>query len=151
MTKEELMEKLQTTVTGRCSNGCAYFRTDGPCCDEIRKDVEAFIRCSELNEEPSVMEQVLRFEGCGSSEKSTTDDDVEHPNHYCYGTIECMDYIDSCGYGEPYCVGAAIKYLTRYKHKGTPLKDLKKAAWYVNHVIEKIEDGTYKLEVNENG
>jgi hypothetical protein len=33
--------------------------------------------------------------------------------------------------------GNVIKYLTRAKHKGTYLEDLKKARWYLDRLIEK--------------
>lgn len=73
------------------------------------------------------------------------EDLVNHPHHYTYGNIECIDFIDSCGYGMEFCAGNAMKYLTRFKHKGTPVQDLEKVIWYVTHLKEKIEDGTYKV------
>ena len=71
-------------------------------------------------------------------------DPVSHPSHYTYGTIECIDFIDSCGYGLDFCLANAIKYLTRCKHKGTTVQDIRKAIWYANHAAEKLEDGTYE-------
>lgn len=71
-------------------------------------------------------------------------DPVSHPSHYTYGTIECIDFIDSCGYGLDFCPANAIKYLTRCKHKGTTVQDIRKAIWYANHAAEKLEDGTYE-------
>ena len=73
------------------------------------------------------------------------EDLVNHPHHYTYGNIECIDFIDSCGYGMEFCAGNAMKYLTRFKYKGTPVQDLEKVIWYVTHLKEKIEDGTYKI------
>lgn len=73
------------------------------------------------------------------------EDLVNHPRHYTYGSIECIDFIDSCGYGMAFCAGNAMKYLTRFQHKGTPVQDLEKVIWYVTHLKEKIEDGTYKV------
>ena len=72
----------------------------------------------------------------GSLQKSS--DVVNHPEHYKTGGIETIDFIEAKlgkdGF-EAYCVGNVFKYLTRYKHKnGT--EDLKKAAWYLNRVIE---------------
>jgi len=34
-----------------------------------------------------------------------------------------------------YAQGAVCKYITRYKHKGTALQDLKKAEWYLRQLI----------------
>lgn len=73
-------------------------------------------------------------------------DPVNHPSHYTNGTIECIDFIDSCGYGLDFCLANAIKYLTRCKLKGTTVQDIKKAIWYANHAAEKLEDGTYVLK-----
>ena len=38
-----------------------------------------------------------------------------------------------------FCAGNAIKYLCRYKLKGTPLEDLMKAKHYVEMLIEREE------------
>ena len=75
----------------------------------------------------------------------TPDDPVSHPHHYTAGTIECIDFIDSCGYGLDFCLANAIKYLTRCKLKGTPVQDIRKAIWYAIHAADKLESGIYKL------
>ena len=62
------------------------------------------------------------------------------------GNIECIDFIDSCGYGLDFCLANAIKYLTRCKHKGTTVQDIRKAIWYANHAAEKLEEGVYETE-----
>lgn len=74
------------------------------------------------------------------------DDPVEHPHHYTAGSIECIDFIDSCGYGLDFCLANAIKYLTRCKLKGSPVQDIRKAIWYANHAADKLESGDYKVE-----
>lgn len=64
-------------------------------------------------------------------------DAVDHPSHYTFGSVECIDGIRSA-LGEDgfkaFCRGNAIKYLWRAGHKdGEPAeKDLKKANWYIN-------------------
>jgi len=65
---------------------------------------------------------------------------VDSPKHYNSGSIETIDYIESLGIGEDFCAGNAIKYLSRYKHKGTPLQDLYKAKWYVDRMISQYEE-----------
>ncbi len=64
---------------------------------------------------------------------------VNSPQHYNTGNIECIDYIEDCGFGEAFCLGNAIKYIARANHKGSKLEDLKKARWYLNRTIEKLE------------
>ena len=63
---------------------------------------------------------------------------VNHPLHYNQG-IEAIDYIES--HKMNFNIGNVIKYITRAKHKGTELQDLKKALWYLNREIERLEKG----------
>lgn len=74
------------------------------------------------------------------------DDPVNHPAHYTSGSIECIDFIDSCGYGLDFCLANAIKYLTRCKLKGTPEQDIRKAIWYATHAAEGLRKGMYRLD-----
>ena len=72
------------------------------------------------------------------SEKDLVEDDmINHPQHYNNGSIECIDYIEDQGFG--YHVGCAVKYCARYRFKGTPIKDLKKAAWYLLRLADRLE------------
>jgi len=64
---------------------------------------------------------------------------VNHPDHYNQGKIEVIDYIEDLGMGDDFCAGNAIKYISRYKYKGKPLEDLKKAKWYIERLIERYE------------
>jgi len=65
---------------------------------------------------------------------------IDHPDHYNSGKIEVIDFIKSLGIDEDFCIGNAIKYISRYKHKGDPIGDLKKAKWYINYLINKLEE-----------
>jgi len=62
---------------------------------------------------------------------------VNHPPHYTHSKIEPIDVIEDWGLG--YHDGNALKYIARYKHKGNPVQDLKKAVWYLNRLIAKME------------
>ena len=80
---------------------------------------------------------------------------ISHPSHYCQGDIECIDAIKAATVGkigiEAVCVANAIKYLFRYENKNG-LEDCKKAAWYVNRLIQELEaknmnqDDEYDIE-----
>lgn len=61
---------------------------------------------------------------------------VNHPSHYNCGNIETIEAIDDWGWTVGFCAGNAIKYVSRHEHKGKPIEDLEKAAWYINHLIE---------------
>lgn len=69
-------------------------------------------------------------------------DEVNHPDHYTQGGIECIDAIKSAlgdGY-KFYLQGVIIKYMWRYEHKGKPSQDLAKAQWYMNELQRITED-----------
>jgi hypothetical protein len=77
-------------------------------------------------------------------EKLGKKESVNHPSHYNQGKIEVIDYIEDLGMGEDFCVGNAIKYLSRYKYKEKPLEDLKKARWYIDRLIQQYETNKNK-------
>ncbi|MCY2967681.1 MAG: DUF3310 domain-containing protein [Planctomycetota bacterium] len=64
--------------------------------------------------------------------------DPTNPPHYTLLAIEPIDFIESCGFGEAFCAGNAIKYLARYKMKGG-IEDVRKAEWYVKRLIRNLE------------
>ena len=70
-------------------------------------------------------------------------DTVNSPSHYNQTKIEAIDIIEdvTAGYQSnvKYHIGNAIKYLIRAPFKNNTVEDLKKAAWYVNRAIEKLE------------
>tara|TARA_Y100000310_G_C20340268_1_gene649455 strand:- start:112 stop:435 length:324 start_codon:yes stop_codon:yes gene_type:complete len=51
--------------------------------------------------------------------------------------IRPIDYIDSWDFD--FTTGNIIKYVSRHKLKGRPLRDLKKARWYLDRLIETYE------------
>ena len=64
-------------------------------------------------------------------------DTVNHPAHYNFAHIEVITVIDD--WNLSFCLGNSIKYIARAKHKGSELEDLKKALWYLQHEIERLE------------
>lgn len=71
------------------------------------------------------------------------DNMVNHPPHYNSGKNECIEAIESATMGkngfEAYLVGNIIKYLFRYNQKNG-IQDLQKAKWYVDKLIEFVEN-----------
>lgn len=59
-------------------------------------------------------------------------DNVNHPSHYAYGSIECIEAIEAAlGDTFPaYCRGNVLKYVWRATHKLDAAEDMRKAAWY---------------------
>jgi hypothetical protein len=70
-------------------------------------------------------------------------EEVNSPKHYTLGGIETIDYIEAKGLSTNYYLANVIKYVSRCGHKADvdPLKDLKKAQWYLNRYIKNLEDG----------
>ena len=66
---------------------------------------------------------------------------VNHPDHYNNGEYEVMDVIEDAGLGEGFCLGNALKYILRAKHKENYVEDLKKAKWYIDYIIERADNG----------
>jgi len=67
------------------------------------------------------------------------DDPVEHPKHYNShpSGVECITVTEHYNFN----VGNAIKYLWRAGLKTEDgLEDLRKAAWYINREIKRLED-----------
>ncbi len=62
---------------------------------------------------------------------------VDHPSHYNQGQIEVIDFIEDQKLG--FHEGSIVKYVSRAKHKGKELEDLKKAQWYLTRKIEELE------------
>lgn len=65
-------------------------------------------------------------------------DKVNHPAHYNTGKIEVIDYIEDQDLN--FHLGNVIKYISRAGKKGDTLEDLKKAQWYLNRYIKKLEN-----------
>lgn len=66
---------------------------------------------------------------------------VHHPDHYNVGNIECIDAIESALSPDQFagfCRGNAMKYIWRCDSKGGN-EDLKKALWYLERLIAKLD------------
>jgi len=68
-------------------------------------------------------------------------DAVNHPKHYNShpSGVECITVVEHMNFN----IGNAIKYLWRSDHKNG-LEDLKKARWYIDREIQRIEGATPK-------
>lgn len=128
---------------------------DASSLDDMRNGMKLEVLSSDANSDPgTITAGVLK-----------TKKDNINPNHYKFGDMEAMPFIDAVTeFGEfkpvetPH-VKDAIKYLVRYPRKNG-LEDLKKAQWFINHLIEvreKIENSVgnqygssiIKLNANE--
>ena len=64
-------------------------------------------------------------------------DEVNHPPHYTShpSGIECIEITEHMGF----CLGNAVKYIWRADLKGSAIKDLRKAIWYIEREIARRE------------
>lgn len=79
------------------------------------------------------------LDGKGTCERAKVDNQVNHPEHYNQGDIECIDAIKACMSEEAFkgfLKGSNIKYMWRYENKGKPAQDLDKAKWYLERLKE---------------
>lgn len=62
---------------------------------------------------------------------------VNHPNHYNQGDIECIDAM-LAAYGNEmvsaFCICNAFKYIWRFADKNG-IEDIQKAIWYLNKTL----------------
>lgn len=64
-------------------------------------------------------------------------DPVNAPPHYRQhpSGVECIQITEHLNF----CIGNAIKYLWRADHKHDAIEDLKKARWYIEREIARLE------------
>ena len=65
---------------------------------------------------------------------------INHPSHYAEGRkYEPIDVIEDWELG--FCLGNAVKYISRAGRKNPDayIEDLKKAIWYIEREIRKVE------------
>jgi len=69
---------------------------------------------------------------------------IDHPDHYGgeNNPYEAIKVIDA--WGLSFCLGNVVKYISRCGKKDDPLQELKKARWYLDHEIEKMEKNNGK-------
>lgn len=65
-------------------------------------------------------------------------DSVNHPNHYTWlpNGVEVIDITAHFNFS----LGNALKYIMRAGRKGDALEDLKKARWYLDYEISRLEN-----------
>jgi hypothetical protein len=77
-------------------------------------------------------------EDIGKNAHQATKEMVNHPAHYGGDNpLEVIKIIDHYELG--FALANSIKYILRSDKKGNKLEDLKKAAWYLQHEINKLE------------
>mgnify|MGYP001165621792 CR=1 FL=1 len=89
---------------------------------------------------PASIDSITPTEWDNTHKQSSQKDNVNNPDHYNFGKIECIDYLeDNLKQGfTSYLDGNIKKYLHRWQYKEKPLEDLQKARWYLDRLILKV-------------
>ena len=74
-------------------------------------------------------------------------DPIPHPAHDAFSAIEPIAVIEAWELG--FHLGNAIKYIARAGRKGDRLEDLKKARWYLDREIGRMDDEPEVIEEEE--
>lgn len=85
------------------------------------------------------MRSVCKFEERSERLETMSDENVNHPKHYTShpSGVECIQIVEHMTFN----AGNAVKYLWRAGLKGSSprIEDLKKARWYLDREIQKLE------------
>lgn len=78
---------------------------------------------------------------------------VNSPPHYCYGKFEVIDILEEAVGLAPDPVKGSLqyqvlKYLLRIWGKDNPLRDARKARWYLNRLINKLEEDQAYMDIH---
>lgn len=73
-------------------------------------------------------------------------DAVNHPQHYNHGKYEVINILEDQLSEMPldafggFCLANSLKYELRAPYKGKPKEDLEKAMWYLQRLIDHLDD-----------
>ena len=87
-------------------------------------------------------DETEEFYGTVRESRTVGEDAVNHPAHYAEGWsngAEVIDITEHLNFNR----GNAVKYICRAgrKSKDTEVEDLRKAAWYINRELQRLEGG----------
>jgi hypothetical protein len=139
--REELQVGNKGTKCCSCGNRVEYITK---CCPHCGSDVVKLYDIATNTLSDSEIQRAKEIPPIAIE----TFDEVHRPVGYCSGKIQPVEYIDANNLG--YYEGNIVKYITRWEKKGTPVKDLEKAAWYLNHLIKLAKD-RYDARTNGSG
>ena len=71
--------------------------------------------------------------------KDKVQDMINNPSHYTHGGIETIYYIEAKGLDKNFNLANVIKYVSRAGYKISKVEDLKKAMFYLDREIRKLE------------
>lgn len=111
----------------------------------VEKKILPYEELRKVNDQPAPPQPDLLAKGSVDLKpvfeepKAAKHDPVNHPAHYTAGRIEVIEAIED--WKLPYHLGNVIKYVARAGRKDPKkeAEDLKKARWYLDRHIAKLE------------
>lgn len=82
------------------------------------------------------------FDNVKYVERKPINDDINHPKHYTYADVECieiMEQIEGRAAVADYCICNCWKYLYRHNNKGGR-EDIKKLVWYAQRYLDMTKE-----------
>lgn len=148
MAKEEFIKKLGHTckeLLGTTEKPNNLMSTDGELkqwqkdimensCIMSRAERQEFLKPNDLAEKAKLQKNSLYGKAVREN------DPVNHPSHYTDGKIEVIDFIEDKKLN--FHLANAVKYISRAgkKDPSKEIEDLKKAMWYLDRYIQKLEE-----------
>ncbi len=107
-------------------------------CDKSQ-DNQGIFKCIKNNHDIFLTDYCEKYTNKKGEGKQMADN-VNHPFHYNDGKIEVIDYIEDKNLG--FHLGNVVKYVSRAgkKDKSKAVEDLKKARWYLEREITRMEE-----------
>ena len=133
MSNNEFATILGRSISATKCEFCCY--NSEVCCGNCVDGIEEWLNVPCANEPENPPAEHVDLQKV--SEKVC--DNVNHPTHYTIGQIEVIDFIEDKELG--FHLGNAVKYISRAGRKDADktVEDLRKAVWYINRQIERLE------------
>ena len=116
---------------GTCLNSYVDTNTMRIVCD---KDVV----CNGEYYDPIAEKEMIEYPSHFDEAKISGKEMINHPSHYNMGKYEAIDVIEDWQLN--FNLGNTVKYISRAGHKDDIVQDLKKALWYLEREIKRIEN-----------
>lgn len=140
MKKKPKPDVIPASMTGHYNYAQLYRRLGNLSLQYIATYEEGKGRVPDCVESQTVQEALENSDGQLWAEVTAAQPDtdpVNHPQHYTVGKIEVIDAIEDWKLG--FHLGNVVKYVARAEHKGRVLEDLRKARWYLDRAIQRLE------------
>ena len=116
---------------GTCLNSYLDVDTMRIVCD---KDVV----CNGEYYDPIAEKEMIEYPSHFDEAKISGKEMINHPSHYNMVKYEAIDVIEDWQLN--FNLGNTVKYISRAGHKDDIVQDLKKALWYLEREIKRIEN-----------